>query len=333
MSLDTFDTQALVPGYQAPILPTEEPDAATIAASEVRMRHWSSGITGCIKYGSDAHKRMTCTMFAETFNPYRPSVLKWPTLDADALHRITSLPIWDIAVQTEGRARLRMASYARTVADPMVRNAIAQNAWEEHRHKEVLSNMVRHYNIALAPEPPYEQPQDPEWAYLVTSYGECIDSFFAFGLFKVAHDSGLFPPELVDTFEPVIQEECRHIILFANWLAWHRRNLNFFQRIAFEWKVLRAWLFLARERMAIAKGLDANNTPQENSNFTVASAPLMTQKPLSVVELMQTCLDENDRRFAGYDARLLRPTTVPFIVKCALPILKFFEKKPALATQ
>jgi hypothetical protein len=326
---EAFDTESLVPGYHEPVLPTGEPDAATVAASEARTRHWSDKDQNKrIKYGSDEHKQMMCRMFEDTFNPYRPSVLKWPTLDEAALHRITSLPIWDIAVQTEGKARLRMAAYARTIADPQMRNALAQNAWEENRHKDVLSKMVQHYDIPLVPEPPYEYPKDPEWAYLVTGYSECIDSFFAFGLFKVAHDSGLFPPELIDTFEPVMQEECRHILLFANWVAWHRKNLNIFQRIAFEWKVFRVWCFLGLERMDLAKSLDADGNEQaQDNNFTVNGAQSVTEQDLSVAELMARCLSENDRRFSGYDPRLLRPTTMPFMVKCALPVLRFFERR------
>jgi hypothetical protein len=138
----------------------------------------------------------------------------------------------------------------------------------------------------------------------------------------------LFPPELIDTFEPVMQEECRHILLFANWVAWHRANLGFFKRIAFEWKVFRVWCFLGLERMDLAKSLDADgNEHAQDNNFTVNGAQSVTQKDLSVAELMQWCVRENDRRFAGYDQRLLRPTTMPFMVKCALPVLKFLERR------
>ena len=122
-------------------------------------------------------------------------------------------------MQTEGKARLRMLTYARSLTDASWRNAIELNGWEEGRHRVVLSHLVRTYGIVLEPEPAYQEPRDTEWAYLVTGFSECMDSFFAFGLFELARRSGFFPPELVETFEPVIQEECRHILLFANWLA------------------------------------------------------------------------------------------------------------------
>jgi hypothetical protein len=254
-------------------------------------------------------------MFHETFNPYKPSVIDWPKLDPASLAQLTSLPIWDIAVQTEGKARLRMQCYAASLRDPAWHDALSLNGWEEGRHKEVLSNLVRAYGIALAPEPVYVEPRDAEWAYLVTGFSECIDSFFAFGLFEMARRSGYFPPELVDTFEPVVQEEARHILLFANWLAWHRRRLPLWRRAWFELRVAAVWVFLAWERIGIARGLGSDDGKPADNNFTLTGSKAVSDVDISPAALMAVCLAENDRRFAGYDARLLRPTTTPAIAR------------------
>lgn len=315
-AVDAFDIAQWVPGFRAPQLPQQQPGQSVLAAAEYAMRHWISDLPGPFRPGSDVHRRETCRMFRETFNPYRPSVLTWPELAPDVLRRIVELPIWDIAVQTEGRARLRMAAYAATLSDPEMRDALALNAWEENRHKEVLARMVRAYGIRLASEPPYVYPKDSEWAYLVTGYSECIDSFFAFGLFEVSRRSGLFPPELIDTFEPVMQEECRHILLFANWVAWHRAHLSWWRRIAFELKVAAVWVFLGWERIGLARAMDADgNVHEHDNNFTMNGAKSVSDIDLSVPELMRLCLAENDRRFAGYDTRLLRPETMPKVVR------------------
>ena len=202
---------------------------ASMTADE-GSRLWQEKEPGPIRPGSDRHKAMFCRMLLDTFNPYKPAIIDWPKLDDDARQRLVSLPIWDIAVQTEGKARLRVLTYGETIADPLLKQAIDLNGFEEGRHKEVLANMVEAYGIKLAPEPAYIKPRDAEWAFMVTGYSECIDSFFAFGLFEVAKRSGYFPPELVDTFEPVMQEEGRHILFFVNWVKWHRRNLPWWKK-------------------------------------------------------------------------------------------------------
>ena len=326
---DGFDIEQLVPGFRPP-LPSSfsssfaadaaPADGATLAAAAAGMRHWTSQAEGRLEPGSELHRRETCRMFRDTFNPYRPAVLDWPRLAPAALARIVALPIWDIAVQTEGKARLRMAAYAATVADPEMRAALALNAWEENRHKEVLSRMVAAYGIRLAPEAPYAWPADAERAYLVTGFSECIDSFFAFGLFEVARRSGLFPRELVDTFEPVMQEECRHILLFANWIAWHRARLSPWRRLRFEAKVAAVWAFLVWERIGLARtvGKDA----AQDNNFTLNGAQSVAAEVPSLPELLALCLAENARRFAGYDERLLRPVTVPRLAGVVLRALR-----------
>lgn len=305
-------------------------DPAAVAEADRRARHWTSEEGGPLRPGSPAHKRAMCRMFADTFNPYKPSVIAWPKLEPEALARITSLPIWDIAVQTEGKAMLRMSAYAETITDPEMRDAIARNGWEENRHKEVLSRLVEAYGIRLAPEPEYRRPRDTEWAYLVTGFSECVDSFFAFGLFEVARRSGYFPEELVETFEPVIQEECRHILLFANWLAWHRATMPLWRRPWFELRVLAVWAFLGWERIGLARTVDGEGKAQaQDNNFTVNGAQSLAAEEIGLPEIVALCLAENDRRFAGYDDRLLRPTTMPFLARLAARFLRRPRLAPA----
>ncbi|HKM64398.1 MAG TPA: ferritin-like domain-containing protein [Acidisphaera sp.] len=310
-------------------------DPAAVAAADHAARHWTFPEPGPLRPGTQQHSRAVAAMFRETFNPYKPTIIDWPKLDPEARDRLVTLPIWDIAVQTEGKARIRMSAYADTVADPDWHAAVLLNGWEEGRHKTVLSNLVAAYGIKLEPEPPYPPPRHTEWAYLVTGFSECIDSFFAFGLFALAKQSGFFPPELVDTFEPVMQEECRHILLFANWLAWHRATLPWWRRPYFEAMVAAAWVFLAWERIGIARGMDdGKDKPQgtkkkQDNNFTVTGSKAVSNVDVSVPELMALCLEENDRRFAGYDHRLLRPTTTPSLTRLALRFMR--RPKPAAA--
>jgi hypothetical protein len=266
---------------------------------------------GPIRIGSEAHKHLFCRTLLDTFNPYKPAVIDWPKLDPQVRDRLTSLPIWDIAVQTEGRARLNVASYAAVTCDPLLRKAIELNAFEEGRHKHVLANLVAAYGIGLEPEPPYVVQGDPEWAFMVTGYSECIDSFFAFGLFESAKRSGYFPDALVDTFEPVIQEEARHILFFVNWAAWHRRTMPLWRRPFFELKVLGVWAFLIWERIGIARNVGSG---EQDNNFTLTGAKSLGDD-IDVAALIELCLAENNRRMSRYDKRLLRPFAVPALAR------------------
>ena len=313
-------------------------DPAVVEAADRAARHWISDDPAPFGRGSDRQKQAAREMFDATFNPYKPSVIPWPVLDDETRERIIALPIWDIAVQTEGKARLRMLSYARSANDADWKHAIERNGWEEGRHKEVLHNMVAFYGIPLEEEPPYVEPKDPEWAYMVTGFSECIDSFFAFGLFEVARRSGLFPPELIETFEPVMQEECRHILLFANWVAWQRRHLSPLARLRFEAKVAAVWLFLGWERINLSRDLteDAAAGPKppraQDNNFTVTGSKAVSDVELRIPELMALCLEQNDLRFRGYDERLLRPTTMPALTRAALFTIRAWQgAKTALA--
>lgn len=253
-------------------------------------------------------------MLLETFTSYDPDAIDWPTLEEAARQRLVALPIWDMAVQTEGKATLRVLSYAETIDDPLLKQATELNGFEEGRHKRLLAAMVAAYDINLAAEPSCVRPRDTEWAFMVTGFSECIDSFFAFGLFEAAKRSGYFPRPLVDIFEPVMQEECRHILFFVNWAAWHRPNLPWWRRLRFLVRVFGVWAFLIWERIQTARQIGGGD------NFTMAGRESLSID-LSLPALIDLCLAENERRLAAYDSRLLRPKLVPHLTRLARRVM------------
>jgi hypothetical protein len=280
-----------------------------------------------IALGSEDHLRLMCRQLIDTHDPYRPALIEWPELEEATRQRIVSLPIWDMAVQTEGRTGLFVKTFGETISDPLLKATIDLDAFEESRHKVVLADMVRAYGIELQPEPAYLRPRDPEWAFMRSGYSECIDSFFGFGLFKIAKDTGFFPAALIDTFEPVMREEGRHILFFVNWVAWWRRTMPWWRRPYFEAKILTVWLFLIWERIDMAKGMGNNSKAQEN-NFTLNGSKELGVE-IEFPELAAICLAENDRRLAPYDARLLRPKFVPTMMRLALRFAGRGKPQPA----
>jgi len=85
------------------------------------------------------------------------------------------------------------------------------------------------------------------------------------------------------------------------------------------------WACLVRERIGLARTVDAGGAPQaqaQDHNFTLNGAHAVQGGELRLPELLTLCLHENARRFAGYDARLQRPTTVPSLARLAVRLLR-----------
>jgi hypothetical protein len=258
-----------------------------------------------IAIGSEAHKRLFCRMLLDSFDPYRPAVIAWPALAPDALARLTGLPFWDIAVATEETAARRMQALADATEDPLIREAVALNAFEERRHKEVLGHMIGSYGIAITEAPPPARRGDPQWEFMRTGYGECFDSFFAFGLFALARQSGFFPAPLLEVFEPIVQEEARHNLFFVNWVAYMRARGRGVGRLRLDLQRLMALAIQAWGRIGAAKQVD-----DKNFTRTGGEAIGLALKPRDFLLL---CVAENARRLAPYDPRLLRPRIMPAV--------------------
>jgi hypothetical protein len=183
------------------------------------------------------------------------------------------------------------------------------------RHARLLVALTSHYRIPVE-SPPRFTPQSLESDFLFAGFGECFDSFFAFGLFALARQSGFFPPALVKVFEPVMQEEARHILFFVNWVQYRRSQLPWWRRPAFRlrcaWIILRQVASRVKTARSMGKPQPAGAGPSENFTLT-AHQELGTE--ITLRRLLELCLAENERRMAEYDARLKRPRLVPGIAR------------------
>jgi hypothetical protein len=272
--------------------------------------------------GSDAHRKMFCDALVSTHRPFEPRDIQWPTLDASDVERLRLLPVWQDAVHSERTAAIRVRAMADVERDPLVREAIALQAYEEGRHAALVETLLAQYGIPIPDDVP-EAPAPPEWGFLRMGYTECFDSFFAFGLFHMAAESGLFPGPLVQLFDGVMQEEARHIIFFSNWTAYRSIRLPWLQRPWFACRRAFALLLQTLDRARTAftvmrtGGTDGFlQVPESIANVTVRT-------------LARVCLAESDRRLARYDERLLRPRTVPGLVRFLLRILPAKPDEPA----
>ena len=268
-----------------------------------------------IPVGSAAHKELLCRFFIESHVPFDPAAVDWPELDAEDLARLRSLPFWGQAVATERQTACTVQTWAAHETDPLLHAAIALQGYEEQRHAALLEGLTAHYDIALPPLPATQPPPDAEWAFLCTGYSECFDAFFTFALFALARDAGFFSPALVAVFEPIMQEEARHILFFVNWEAYFQARRSLWQRPRHLW-----WGVVGRGaqmwyRLRMARGL----RPQ--GDFTLKGHQALPHA-MSPRQFLELCLHENDRRLAIYDARLLRPRLVPALAKALCRVLR-----------
>ena len=277
-----------------------------------------------IEIGSAAHRELLARFFMDSYVEFVPEQVQWPHLSEESKARLVSLPFWQEAVATENVTSNTVAAAAALEPDPGLRKAIELQGFEEGRHARLLQALTAHYDIRVDHPPRYE-PRDLEHDFLFAGFGECFDSFFAFGLFALARESGFFEPQLIEVFEPVVQEEARHILFFVNWVKYRRSQLPWWRRPGFSlrcgWIILKQVWSRAKTARTLGGGGGGDKDQaaaliggDDGDNFTLSAHQDLGQD-VTLHKLLGLCLRENAARLAPYDARLLRPRLVPALAR------------------
>jgi hypothetical protein len=280
-----------------------------------------------MKLGSDAHRDLFCRAFTATYSEFDPETLPWPELDEAALARLRAVPFWQEVLHTERRAGAIVDAFAATIDDPVVKAAVALQGLEETRHAALLRVMIRRYGIEASEQPLERLGDDVETAFIDFGYGECVDSFLGFGVFKLAREAGFLPESMFQIFERLMFEETRHIVFFINWMAWREARCG---RGAAWRRALTALRFYGRAARRLLGTVRQGRQANEGRDFSATQASVFLDG-FSFRRFVEDCHSENRRRMAELDAALLQPRLLPQLAGMALSALRLWSlrQRPA----
>ncbi|MBM4270023.1 MAG: ferritin-like domain-containing protein [Deltaproteobacteria bacterium] len=268
--------------------------------------------------GSEAHKDLFCRSFLNAHRAYEPQDLAWPELSNEHVEMLRALPVWSEALRDESGAGHFLALFADRVEDPLLREAIALQAFEESRHARVIRFMLEHYGVVIPSFVPKEMPADFERGFTGLGYLECADSFAGCGFFEVVRESGFLPDEFLAIFDRFLDEEIQHVVFFVNWLAHHQAARH---RDAWPFRAATAAWGYGR-----AMGRLAGSRQETRPVGYVPAGAEEILAGLTVARFVAACVRENSRRMDVVDPDLLRPRFLPSLAGVALPLLSVFDR-------
>lgn len=272
-----------------------------------------------MKFGSEEHKQLFCRDFIESHLDYEPEQMDFPELNEVELERLRQIPFWQIALSTEREAGMMVGAMAETIDDPEIRAAIALQAQEESRHARLLECLIRRYDLQIEEPPAPILPKNIKQAFVDFGFGECLDSFFAFGMFGLARQAKYMPESMFALFDPILQEEARHMVFFINWITYVQA-----QKGRSSWlRGGHSLLHYGRALFNLGKMVLGNDG---EGGFTATGAKTFVDD-LTLPQFLSATLSENKQRMSLFDDRLLEPRLLPQLATLALRTITLFPQQ------
>jgi hypothetical protein len=262
------------------------------------------------RVGSLAHRDLFCRTFIETHLKFEPADLPWPALERRYVELLRAFPFWSFARSMEQEADRMIATFAQTIDDPAIREAVELQGYEEGRHGRLLSYMLGRYEVDVPSVPLSNLPVTRD-DFAVFGFSECADSFIGFGGFGLARRKQIFPKALLDIFEHILFEEARHITFFINWWRYEEERAGRTSALA---RTIASLRYHVRAAVHDAQGAQGAAVAPDLTGGG-SQALLEGVSPLTFIEL---ALEENRKHMARLDPRLLRPQIVPFLARAAV---------------
>jgi hypothetical protein len=275
-----------------------------------------------MQLGSTIHRDLFCQSFHASYLDYDPTRLPFPDLNPEQLALLQGIPFWEKARDTERRAGALVAAFAETLQDPSIREAMALQGREELRHARLIQTLIDRYSLPVNQPPEIKLPPQLDAEFVLFGFGECLDSFFAFGLFEIARQAELLPEALFTIFDPILDEEARHIVFFVNWFTYMQiqQGQGF---LPLRW--LKTGWGYSRSLQNLISAFTSKNS--SGAGFTATNANAFALE-ITPAQFGETCLQENRRRMSQFDPALLQPVLLPQLCQMALRLKLWPSPQP-----
>lgn len=276
-----------------------------------------------MQFGSYEQKKLFCRSFIDSHTSFNLEQLSWPKLDNQSLERLQRIPFWPDLLKQQQQTALIVHSYAQTVRDPLMKEAIALLAEEEEDLAHQLKSMMEFYSIPTLGSPSRQQPSKIESAFIDNGFEICLDSFLGFGLFGVMQQAKYLPASLLHVFDLFLEDKARRIIFFINW--WTYWNIKLKQRSG--WSEIRGMRALWTRRRNLIKLLSAFEKEEfeEDSRDVNSVGHLLGE--LTLERFLKMCQSEQAHRMVGVNPSLQQPHLNSTLARFIQRVLKFWPQR------
>jgi hypothetical protein len=183
--------------------------------------------------------------------------------------------------------------------------------------------MIRRYGLPAEEQPLEALNDDPYVGFADFGYGECLDSFLGFGVFKIAREAAFLPEGMFEIFDTLMLEETRHIVFFINWMAWQEVARG---RGAAPLRGVVALWYYARAIGRLLRTVRAGQKANDGKDFSATQASIFLEG-FTFRRFVENCYAENARRMANFPSELLRPSLLPALAGTALSGLRLIARR------
>jgi hypothetical protein len=263
--------------------------------------------------GSIAHRDLFCSTFHATHKAFEPETMNWPVLEPKYVELLRAFPFWSFARSMEQEADRMIATFAKTLDDPVIRAAVELQGYEEGRHGRILNHMLNLYRVDAASVPLSNLPVTRD-DFVTFGFSECTDSFVGFGGYALARKKQIFPRAFLDVFEQILFEEARHIVFFINWWRYEEARSGKGNALT---RTFDAIKYSIRATMHTAQGAQGSAVATTPMDLTSGGTQAMLEgvTPKMFLEL---ALAQERALMARLDRNLLRPRMIPLLATAAL---------------